>query len=751
MRAHLVAVALVTAAVLPAQPAAAADERQLIQVSRSVTGGNELSESSFGGATPDGAHVYFMTSEPLVPEDNDALIDAYDRNGETLTLVSRAEGTAALADQSAGFVAVSPDASSVVLASNDPLAPEDDDSSADLYVRRGGHTQLLTAPQGTDPLLHISPSFGCISDDGSRIFFFTGENLLPEDGDPVGVDMYEWHDGQLALVTTGPAGGDSGIGTGGIGGGRICTRDGTKVFFETRESLVAQDSDDKTDIYMRSAGTTTLVTTTQTATPGDTTFRQMTTVGSHVFFETDEALTAADTDVTSDVYMQAVGAPPTLVSIGPQAGATALDAAYQRGSDDGTRVYFTTAERLVPADSDDFQDIYQWHDGVTTIEDHGPTGGSGGPDDIVFSDATADGTRMWFTTHERLTGDDTDFATDVYERYAGVTRRVSIAPINDNGPYGAHYAGATGDGSRIVFQSDGQMTVDDLDAKDDLFERAGGATRRLTGGTQNVDPIYRGRSGDLQHVFFTSGERLLPFDTDDDVDVFESLLVATPDPPADGGGAEGSPSPPAEGVGPGPGPETAAPKLTSSRAGGVVAQGGRINVVCSIDSGALDSCAVDAILDHALRAGAAKAIRIGAGRVDAGGGKRATVSVRLTRSGLRQLRGARRASRIVLDVRASPRGQSAPLQTRLVARVLAPGTLLVPPRGFGARWLRATARDLSGARLVRCECDGRADAIALRRARLTCTRLKRLGVRARLVPARARASSSAGVVLRLVR
>jgi len=66
-----------------------------------------------------------------------------------------------------------------------------------------------------------------------------------------------------------------------------------------------------------------------------------------------------------------------LVSTGPEGGNAAIDVANFGISPDGSRSFFTTAERLVPADTDDQLDLYQRAGGSTTLVSTGPTGGNG--------------------------------------------------------------------------------------------------------------------------------------------------------------------------------------------------------------------------------------------------------------------------------------------------------------------------------------------------------------------------------------
>ena len=86
----------------------------------------------------------------------------------------------------------------------------------------------------------------------------------------------------------------------------------------TSEQLVASDSDSAADVYERAGGVTTLLSTGPAGGNGafEAPFRAASLDGSRVFFETEEALVASDNDTSQDVYERAGGV-TTLVSTGP--------------------------------------------------------------------------------------------------------------------------------------------------------------------------------------------------------------------------------------------------------------------------------------------------------------------------------------------------------------------------------------------------------------------------------------------------
>lgn len=81
-------------------------------------------------------------------------------------------------------------------------------------------------------------------------------------------------------------------------------------------------------------------------------------------------------------------------------------------SDDGRYVFFSSAEALVPEDTNGRSDAYEYD--VATDTRHLISSGKD-PSDSYFLDASTDGHDVFFMTRERLVGWDTDNAYDVYD------------------------------------------------------------------------------------------------------------------------------------------------------------------------------------------------------------------------------------------------------------------------------------------------------------------------------------------------
>lgn len=294
------------------------------QVSRGPggTGGNGGQIPVFRAVTANGAHVYFQTTEVLAGTDSDANLDVYDRTGGTTVQISLAAG-AGNGPYDASFEAVSDDGSKVWFITREPLDPDDLDGSTpptnacedqtggltlrclDLYQRSGSTTTWIS----TSPLENnagFEASFAAASNDGSKVFFHTGEPLTLDDADTEASDVYQRAGSVTTLISKGTTGG-TGPHTAQLVG---ISSDGVRVFFHTYESLVPEDDDGNwQDVYERyygdtPYGTTALVSTGPAANNAASIafYYGQTADGSKVFFQTDEHLVTTDTDASEDIY-----------------------------------------------------------------------------------------------------------------------------------------------------------------------------------------------------------------------------------------------------------------------------------------------------------------------------------------------------------------------------------------------------------------------------------------------------------------
>jgi hypothetical protein len=402
--------------------------------------GNAALAVSFDATSTEGTEVVFSSEEALSGSDQDSDEDVYVRDvgAGTTTLVSAAAPSCTVpnCDNVAGpasFDAASADALTVIFSSGGPLSGEDGDTGDDIYARDvlAGSTELVSptgpCPAGLGPG-ECTPIFGGLSGDGSRVFFETGEQVAVGQDTDEGQDVYGFSGPAPVLISTGPAGGNGGENATFAG----TTADGASAFFETTESLVTADEDSTADVYMRSAAGTELISTgpTDGSAGAAANFERTSADGATVVFRTAKKLTLQDTDSSSDIYIQDIGGGSTALLSVAGAGCTGtcgggpIDASFAGASSDNSYVFFETAESLAGADTDSSLDIYQRGGGQTTLVSTGPMSknGASNPHLAAVSD---DASHALITTEERLTVDDLDTETDVYDRSSAGTLLVS--------------------------------------------------------------------------------------------------------------------------------------------------------------------------------------------------------------------------------------------------------------------------------------------------------------------------------------
>ena len=311
--------------------------------------------------------------------------------------------------------------------------------------------------------------------------------------------------------------------------------DGSVVFFYTDEQLVSGDTDSSQDIYERSAGTTTQVSQGQINGNGafDAVFERASSDGSRVFFTTFEKLVSggvADADSSRDIYERS-GGTTSLVSQGQINGNGAFNATFADASSDGSSVFFSSGEKLGTGDTDSSQDYYVRSGGATNRVSQGLINGNGAFP-VAGLRASSDGLRAFFTTSEKLVSGDTDNSRDIYERSSGTTTRISQGQIGGNGAAGADLAGLSGDGSMVFFTTAEGLVSGDTDSGfDDVYERSAGTTTQVSQGQINGNGDFHaefaGSTDDGSIVFFQSEGQLTSTDADDASDVYQRSAGTT--------------------------------------------------------------------------------------------------------------------------------------------------------------------------------------------------------------------------------
>jgi hypothetical protein len=467
------------------------------EISLGPTGGNNSYAAQFEGANEDGTRVFFSTEERMVAEDTDLRTDVYMRNLE--------EGTT-------------------------------------LLVSKGEAACLPGCGSGANDV-----TFAEATADGTEVFFETKEKLGSGDTD-ASTDLYLRSlegSGQTTLVSVGEAACSPGCGNGSFEVSRRgISSDGRYAYFATAEKLTSADSDGSDDIYARDvqASATYLVSQGQCAGCGSggavPIFAGASAAGTRVFFSSEEKLSSADTDPATDIYARDLpGGPTTLIS----GGSVDVTASFAVASADGTHVFFTTAEGLLAGDDDEVNDVYEWTDGSgLSLVTSAPCLSRCG---ATFEAASADSTKVLFTTAADLLPADQDEAVDIYRQTVGGGELVLASRGEPgclscwNGPFDARFNEASADASRVVFTTAEGVLVGDDDEEDDIYARdIGSGTSSLITIAPSYCPLKKGHCGATSvgssenglHVFFSTVERFTLDDGDKEVDVYERFLGSGP-------------------------------------------------------------------------------------------------------------------------------------------------------------------------------------------------------------------------------
>ena len=500
--------------------------------------------SSFGRVSADGTRVFMLTFDKLTADDLDTnRSDIYERSGGTTTLVSAPTGVADPDEANPIFEGISADGTRAFFRTSESLTTDDNDNQwSDIYERSGGTTTLVSAPTGVADPDTEDVAFAGASADGTRVFFETSQTMTADDADVGQSDVYERSGGTTTLVSKPTGVTDPNANEPEFVG---ASADGTRVFFVTNDALTADDSDtDLQDVYERSAGTTTLLSQPTGVTDPDSddvSFEGASADGTRVLFGTSQKMTGADGDTDREDVYERSGGTTTLVSA--PTGVTdpnTANADFRGASADATRVFFQTSQQMTTDDNDTGQeDVYERSGGTTTLVS-APTGVPAPTNAHAdFRAASADGTRVFLQTALKLTADDNDTSLqDVFERSGGTTTLVS-APTGVADPDTADdvtFRGISQDGTRVFFSTTKKMTGDDNDTSwSDVYERAGGTTTLVTGPTGVADPgtaeaDFGGASADGTRVFFRTTQKLTADDNDTGKhDVYMAADISVPD------------------------------------------------------------------------------------------------------------------------------------------------------------------------------------------------------------------------------
>jgi hypothetical protein len=379
---------------------------------------------------------------------------------------------------SSGFGS-SADASHVVFTSPPELTPDSAAASSpylyDWSAARGALSLVGRAPLTDEvltTLVHLEPvRQRPVSADGSRIFFGGGGSgcgvciridaaTTQVVSAPGSTFWFASSDGSLAYITTS---GDElkrydvnadelGPSLGGEVQGVLGTSaDGSRVYFVSKEDLIPGEKNSegdeaeatKNNLYLwtddgTAEGAITFIATGNTSSvfidnweehhPDTVPSSRVTPDGMHLAFTANNSLTGYPNGGNSEAYLYSTATGRLVCAscnpiAAPTSGAS-IDGFFvdtmprlpQNLSDDGSLLFFNTKEALVPRDSNNLVDAYEY-DAVSGEVALISTGTAN--ENTPFADAGASGNDAFLRTHQQLVGIDQEEAADIYDARVG--------------------------------------------------------------------------------------------------------------------------------------------------------------------------------------------------------------------------------------------------------------------------------------------------------------------------------------------
>jgi hypothetical protein len=396
-----------------------------------------------GGGSDDFSHVVLEAFEPLTPDAPPTpATSIYDWVGGQLKnagiLPDGTPAPYAIVGGGAGghgrvINAVSDDGSRIVFS-----------DGLDLYERINDTRTVLLTPSKRTPPDPIGPNltrFWGASSDGRTAFFTSPEELTEdantgEDGsgnnNDAGNDLYSFEVDSETLtdltVDSTPADFETGANVKGVIGN---SDDGQYLYFVAVGKLAAGATSGALNLYVAHGSEIKYIGDLASADNGAWGDAQSIPGGyfgltarvapnGDLAIQSSAQLTSYDNAGHSEVYRYATGGELTCVSCRPDGSpplgnATITPPSLETNitrfiSDDGSRVFFNSTDAIVPADTNEKTDVYEWSKGEVHLISDGTS-----PFKATFQDASADGKDVFFATSARLVGQDIDSHEDLYD------------------------------------------------------------------------------------------------------------------------------------------------------------------------------------------------------------------------------------------------------------------------------------------------------------------------------------------------
>ncbi len=499
---------------------------------------------------------------------------------------------------------------------------------SDLRTAGGGTYTLLSnafAPVGsdTDPLMNVVPPrvAGSSSDFGHVIFESAYKLTADATADPGGpvYNLYDWDHGTLKLAGVLPDGSAAGASIAGQGASkgryteRTISADGSRVFFTDNLATASVNG----ALYMRvNSATTVQINASERTDCADhnpcsgtpepdpsgslpATFGTASIDGSRAFFVSQEALTDNAPGGSGQLYMYDARKPDSdphnlsLLSVAHNPSDSSDVQGVIGASDDGRYVYFIAKGQLVagaPVLSGQLG-IFLWHDDGTPDGTLAYVGKLNNIGDAAIdlpqafslkafqARVTPDGRHLVFLSHSgdgllsahggtdydhgSCPGNGFSACAELYlfsadsQRLQCVSCNPSGAPATADAQVWVRSASAGGsqtttylnhpmttDGSRVFFTTGEALVPEDTNHALDAYEydTADGSVHLLSSGTDPSDSYFMDASANGDDVFIATRSQLVGWDTDSSYDIYDVRVhggVPDPAPPTLGCAGEG--------------------------------------------------------------------------------------------------------------------------------------------------------------------------------------------------------------------
>lgn len=441
-------------------------------------------------------------------------------------------------------------------------------------------TYELVSPRRFDGSAPYNANFVGASADARHILFEADAELTQDSIGVAGTRLYTWSNGVLSLSSMLPgnpgAPSEGSAGTAELSADELIdnavSSDGSQVVF-TAPAV----GDESRRLYVRADGTTMSVAEEENATqvipPGPADFRGATRNGSKIFFTSRQQLVAADTndpgtDDGEDLYAYSPSEAPdtdanlTLLSKNAFPGAESEVIGFLGASDDGSRVYFAANGELVDGAQANGPKLYMY-DG-TTDQVKLVAGLAGGDDSLMWgnqdsarnlSAVSGDGSALLFVTAASLTGynnvssrcdggicpqvfyydasTSTSTGPDVKCVSCPATEGEALGPARLYASSIYPQAGLervkdrrnlSSNGCRAFFESPESLAPTDSNGKRDVYMWEAGTPYLMSTGQSDRESLFADASASGNDVFFTTTERLVGWDSDDLYDLYDARV-----------------------------------------------------------------------------------------------------------------------------------------------------------------------------------------------------------------------------------